>query len=293
MAARWEARTARGLRMLLTTAGLLVASVLALKILVLLLEPRATFFPASEYPLRPADLGLPSEEIRLTTADRVEIQAWFVPALPRADAVGRRPLTLLFFHGNAENLGICVPLASLTRAYGYNLMLVEYRGYGLSDGHPSEKGIYLDGEAALDHLRGRADVDPGRIVVWGRSIGAAVAVHLAAEHGPLAGVVLESPFTSVRELLREGGYWPLYLLSFFGSYRFDLAGSIDRVGAPLLVIHGTADEIVPFKLGLRLYERAPGRKRFRAVEGGGHNDLFARHRDELWSHVRRFLATVD
>ena len=283
----------RGLRMGLTIAGLLIAVVLALKVLLLLVEPRLTFFPSAEYPLTPPDLGLPFEDVRLQTADGVEIQAWFVPGLPLPDGGGRRPLTLLFFHGNAENLGACVPLASLTRAYGYSLMLVDYRGFGRSDGRPSERGIYLDGEAALDHLRGRREVDPLRIVVWGRSIGAAVAVHLAADHGPVSGVVLESPFTSARELLWDGGYWPLYLLSFFGSYRFDLAGSIGRVQAPVLVVHGTEDEVVPFSLGRKLYEQAQHRKRFRAIEGGGHNDLFARHREALWGAVRRFLATVD
>jgi hypothetical protein len=279
--------------MLLTIGGLVVAVVLALKILVMLVEPRLTFFPVADYPLTPPDLGLPFEEVRLKTADGVEIQSWFVPGLPLPDGGGRRPLTLLFFHGNAENLGVCVPLASLTRAYGYSLMLVDYRGYGRSDGQPSEKGIYLDGRAALDHLRGRREVDPKRIVVWGRSIGAAVAVRLAADHGPVAGVVLESPFTSARDLLREAGYWPLYALSFFGSYRFDLAEAIGRVKAPVLVVHGSEDEVVPFSLGRRLYEMAPGRKRFRAIEGGGHNDLFARHREALWGAVRRFLATVD
>jgi hypothetical protein len=279
--------------MLLTGAGLVVAAVLGLKILVLLMEPRLTFFPPEAYPLTPPDLGLPFEEVRLRTADGVGIHAWFVPGMPQKDNPRRRPLTLLFFHGNAENLGVCVPLASLTRPYGYSLLLVEYRGYGRSDGRPSEKGLYLDGEAALDHLRSRKDVDPDRIVVWGRSIGGAVAVRLAAGRGPVAGVVLESPFTSARDLLWEGGYWPLYALSLFGSYRFDMASAIGQVRAPLLVIHGTEDEIVPFALGRRLYEMAPGRKRLRAIEGGGHNDLFDRHRDALWAAVSRFLATVD
>ncbi len=286
--------------MTLTVVGIAVAAVLGLKVLVLLLEPHATFLPPPPSGLTPESLGLPFEEARPETTDGLRLHGWFIPG------PGRAPLTLLYFHGNAEDIGTCLALARLTRSAGLNLMLVDYRGYGRSQGRPSEEGIYRDGEAALRYLRGRSDIDPGRIVLWGRSIGAAVAVRLAAAAPgaggagavgapalPLAGLILESPFTSARELLREGNYWVLYAASLFGTYRFDLADSMRRVAAPVLVIHGTEDEVVPFRLGRRLFDLAPGRKAFAAIQGGGHNDLLALHGEELWGAVQRFLATIE
>lgn len=275
-----------GVRLALAIAGIVAAALVALKILVLLAEPRLTFLPVADYPLTPADIGLPFEEVSLPTSDGVRLYGWFIPAA-RA-----RAMTLLHFHGNAENIADNLPLGRLARASGYNLLLVDYRGYGRSGGRPTERGVYLDGEAAILHLRGRADVDPERIVPWGRSIGAAVAVHLAAS-GPVRGIVLESPFTSARDLLREGGHWIFYGLSLLGSYRFDSAEKMGRVTAPVLVVHGTDDEVAPFALGRRLHGLAAGRKTFLAIEGGGHNDLLARHGEALWDGVRGFLETLD
>lgn len=282
----WAGHGLHGVRIALTICGVAVAAILALKVLVLIAEPRLTFLPVSGYPLTPGVIGLPFEEVSLVTQDGVRLYGWFIPAArPRA-------LTLLHFHGNAENISDSLPLGRMARDAGHNMLLLDYRGYGRSRGGPTERGIYLDGEAALLHLRGRADVDPDRIVLWGRSIGAAVAVHLASS-GPVRGIVLESPFTSALDLLREGGHWIFYGLSLLGSYRFDSAEKMGRVTAPLLVVHGTDDDIAPFVLGRRLHDLAPGRKTFLAIKGGGHNDLLARHPDELWSGVRRFLATLE
>ncbi len=295
-------------RTLLTAGGIVVATVLALKIAILVLEPRLAFYPVRSYFETPVTAGLPFDDVFLQASDRVRLHAWFIPAAERAP--GRLPITLLFFHGNAENVGGCLDVAALTRAAGHDLLLVDYRGYGQSDGQPSEAGLYRDGEAALRYLRGRPGVDASRIVLWGRSIGAAVAIRLAAadaaegggptpaapdglpsgERAPtLAGVILESGFTSAPDLLRAGGHWILYAASGLGSYRFDSAARIGRVSAPLLVIHGTDDEIAPFVLGRRLYDLAPGRKEFVAIRGGGHNDLMPRHTAELWGAVQRFL----
>ena len=183
-------------------------------------------------------------------------------------------------------------------------MFFDYRGYGESGGRPSEVGLYRDGRAALAYLRSRRDVDAARVVVWGRSIGSAVAVEVAADNegsdrgraaeaAPPAGVILESPFTSAADLLRDGGHTVLLVLSRFGTYRFDSGSRIGRVHSPVLVIHGTADDIAPFRLGRRLFELAPGRKELVPIEGGGHNDLWALHEDEVWGAARRFLETLE
>jgi len=310
----WGAVASSLLRTVLAAGGVIVAVVLAVKIAALALEPRLTFYPVRDYPETPAAAGLPFEDVVLRTGDGVIVHGWFIPgadAAPgrpdsTAPSAWRRPITLLFFHGNAENIGGCLDLAARARQAGFNMLLMDYRGYGGSEGHPSERGIYLDGEAALLDLKSRAGVDPGRIVVWGRSIGAAVAVRLAAggadgavespdrngEPG-VAGLILESPFTSVPDLLRQGGHVALLALSRFGTYRFDSASLMGRVAAPVLVMHGTDDEIAPFDLGRRLYDLAPGRKELAAIRGGGHNDLWALHGDEVWDAVRRFLRSLE
>ncbi len=270
--------------------GIAITAILALKLLVLLAEPHLTFMPVSTLPVDPGRFGLAFEAVAIPTEDGETLHAWFIPARPGA----RRDLqiTLAHFHGNAENIASYAAIGELTERAGYNLLLVDYRGYGRSSGSPSEQGIYRDGEAALRYLRSRDDVDPAGIVLWGRSIGACVAVHLAARGEPLAGLILESSFTSARELLWSGGALLLYPLSFLASYRLDQREKITRVAAPLLVVHGTGDRIAPFELGRRLYDLAPGPKRLVSIEGGGHNDLLAIHGERLWDEVRGFLDSL-
>jgi hypothetical protein len=309
----WGTGALHSVRAVLVAGGLLVAAALALKIAALILEPRLTFYPVRDHAATPSRLGIPFEDVVLRAEDGVRLHAWFIPGdrgAPGGSRVSSGPaagasLTLLFFHGNAENIGGCLDLALRTREAGHNLLLLDYRGYGESAGQPSEAGLYRDGRAALAYLRSRPGIDPRRIVVWGRSIGAAVAVEVAAAEAIArpgggeasgapepAGVILESPFTSVPDLLRAGGHWLLYAASRFGTYRFDSAARIECLRVPLLILHGTADEIAPFELGRRLFDLAPGRKEFVPIEGGGHNDLWAFHEDEVWGAVRPFLETL-
>jgi fermentation-respiration switch protein FrsA (DUF1100 family) len=271
------------------------AALVLLPVVVRLLEPLATFFPVRDLPLEPGAFGLPYDTLQAVTSDGLHLRGWFVPAPgPPGEATGGgrvAPLTLVVFHGNAENIAFGLDLAQRARAAGWATALAEYRGYAGNPGSPSEEGIARDGEAFVRAVAARPDVDPGRLVIWGRSIGSAVAVRLAANgHG--AALVLESPFTSARELLRASGAWPLWAMSFAGSYRFDQAALMPRVRVPVLVIHGTADEVVPFRLGRRLYDLAPGPKTFLAIDGGGHNDLLARHGDALWAGAEGFLRSL-
>ena len=288
------ARAAGALRTALVIGGLAVAAVIVLKLAVPALEPRLAFFPRRDLVRSPKALGLPFEDFTVRAADGVVLHGWFIPGAARGTqpAAAHRPLTILLFHGNGENIGDGLAIAPPVRQAGWNLLLLDYRGYGRSEGMPSEQGIYADGATALAALRLRDDVDPERIVLWGRSIGTAVAVHLAAA-GPVRGVILESPFTSAAELLRASGAWALYALARFGTYRFDSAGKMAGVRVPVLVIHGTDDEVVPFALGRRLHDLVPGRREFLAIEGGGHNDLLLRHGDALWAGAHRFLATLE
>src|SRR6185295_2313524 len=188
-------------RAVLIIGGIVVAGVLALKIAALFLEPRLLFYPVRAYATTPSALGLPFEDVVLEAEDGIRLHGWLIPG------EGKVSVTLLLFHGNAENIGGCLDLAALTRPAGYDLLLVDYRGYGESTGRPTESGLYRDGRAAMAYLRSRRPDDARRIVVWGRSIGAAVAIEIAASDpaGPAA-VILETPFTSVPALLRSGGH---------------------------------------------------------------------------------------
>ncbi|MDX1649885.1 MAG: alpha/beta hydrolase, partial [Myxococcota bacterium] len=189
--------------------------------------------------------------------------AWYLPAMARPTG-----LALLFLHGNAGNASHRLPEAAALAAQGFDVLLPDYRGYGLSEGRPDEAGVHADARAALAWLQEEAGRPASRIVVFGRSLGGAVAVELARGR-PLAALVLESTFTSVADVARSMlgfGLGPLL------RGRFDAASGIGEVRCPVLVMHGDRDEIIPFELGRRLFERAPEPKRFRTIPGAGHND---------------------
>jgi len=257
--------------------------ILLLRTGVRLLEPRLAFFPIRAG-ATPASVGLDYEALVAVTDDGLRLSGWYVPPPEGA----RDAWTLLVFHGNAENIGSGLALVERAHQSGFGIALAEYRGYAGNPGHPSEAGIALDGEAFWRALAARPGLDPARIAVWGRSIGGAVAVRLAAA-GRGGALVLESPFRSARTLLRDGGAWILWALSVFGTYRFDQESLIGRIEVPILIVHGTADEVVPFAHGRRLYEAARSPKAFVTIASGGHNDLWSRHAAEVWSAAETFL----
>jgi len=265
-------------------AGIVVALVL-LRLVILALEPRLAFFPQRDLVLTPAAIGLPCEDVVAVTADGVRLRGWFVPA-----PAGTAPApVLLVFHGNAETIAHGLDLAARAHGAGWAVLLAEYRGYGGNPGSPSEEGIARDGFAFAAAAREKTRGAP--VVLWGRSIGASVAVRLAVA-GQGAAVILESPFTSARALLRDQGAWLFLALSYLGSYRFDVEARMADIRVPVLVIHGTRDEVAPFAHGRRLFDLAPGPKAFVELVGGGHNDLWARHADALWAGVERFVRAL-
>lgn len=228
------------------------------------------FFPDRDVPATPP-AGI--EERTFTASDGVRLHAW---AAGPADA----PATLLWSHGNGGNIAGRVDVQRALAARGVAVLAYDYRGYGRSEGEPSEEGVHRDVLAAYDHLRARG-VDARRIVAFGESLGAAVSVRLATER-PCAALVLVSPFTTLADVARVH-YGPLGLLA--GS-RFDALSRIGSLRVPLLVAHGDRDEIVPFALGVRLFEAAPEPKRFLRVEGAHHNDVFAS--EALLDAIARF-----
>jgi len=231
------------------------------------LEKALVFYPDRALAASPQDTGLTYEDAWMTTSDGIKIHGWFLPS-----AITEAPPTacLLFLHGNAGNISHRLDnLAGLTKA-GFAVLIIDYRGYGRSEGRPSEKGTYLDARTAYQYLLDKTGVNPDKIVIFGRSLGGAVAVDLAVEK-PARALILESTFTSIRDMARV--HFPV-LPGFLVSAMYESEKKIGRITIPTLFIHGEADDLVPMALGRRLFAAHPGPKDFFAIPRAGHNDTF-------------------
>ncbi|HVR69813.1 MAG TPA: alpha/beta hydrolase [Vicinamibacteria bacterium] len=224
------------------------------------------YFPSRRFDDAPARHGLAHEDALLRTADGESLHGWWFAARA-APRLGH----LVHFHGNAGNISHRLAEAVALTAAGFDVLLFDYRGYGRSTGRPHEEGLYRDARAAVDWVARRPGVDPSRAFYLGESLGGAVALELALERPP-RGLVLQSTFTGLRDMARE--HYPL-VPAFLVPDGYPSLRRIAQLRAPLLVIHGGRDEIVPFVHGQRLFAAAPEPKRFHPVTGAGHNDLLA------------------
>jgi len=247
--------------------------------LVLIFERRLIYFPARDHQVTPARMGLASEDLRLVAEDGTKIHGWLLP-------VRESRWTVLFCHGNAGNIGDRLDRALLLQArIGASVLLYDYRGYGSSEGSPDEEGTYRDARAAYRFLVEAKKIEPGQLLIMGESLGSAVALDLALSH-EAAALVLEAPFTSVRDMARTTVLFPLAGLV---RTRYDNLGKIAGLRRPLLVLHGRRDDLVPFEQGRRLFEAAPEPKTFYAVDGAGHNDVYLTGGDAYWRALADFL----
>lgn len=220
------------------------------------------FFPDRIIGTTPADAGLLFEDISLTTKDNLRINGWFVP---HPHAVG----TLLWFHGNGGNISDRLPqIKHFHAALPVHIMIVDYRGYGKSEGEASEEGTYLDAEAAYDYLLTRE----GKIIVYGQSLGAAVAMELALRRPQTNRLILEAPFLSIREMAKvHYGWLPIGGLI---TTQYDNIKKIGHLRVPVLILHGDQDETVPYEHGQRLFGAANAPKRFYSIPNAHHNDTY-------------------
>jgi uncharacterized protein len=207
----------------------------------------------------------------------------------RPDLRGRAGPAVLVCNGNAGNRSLRAALAAALSRMGLAVLLFDYRGYGGNPGHPSEEGLAADARAAQAYLAGRAEVDPDRLVYFGESLGAAVALRLAVERPPAA-LVLRSPFASLAEVGRR--HYPLVPVSLLLRDRYDSAARAGRLAAPLLVVAGGRDRIVPAGHSRRLFAAAPQPKRLVVLDGADHNDHDLLAGPRLLAELRAFLAGV-
>lgn len=243
-----------------------------------LIEKWNTFFPSKRLELTPEIVDLPFEDVYLTTQDGICLNGWFIP---NRDT----DYTLFFLHGNAGNIGDRVEKLKLLYELGVNLFIIDYRGYGKSEGKPSEKGLYLDAKTGYSYLVEEKKIDSKNIILYGESLGCAVAIDLAVKE-EIGGVILEGAFPSIKEMGRV--VYP-FLPSIFFSKRFDSLSKISKIKAPVLFIHSKEDEIVPIRLAKKLYDNTISKKKFVELKGG-HNTCFFDSRGLYLTSMRYFLG---
>ncbi|WP_376694840.1 alpha/beta hydrolase [Wenzhouxiangella sp. EGI_FJ10305] len=266
---------------------LLITLIVAYGILVLLvylLQPRLLFMPnfqGRELTATPEQIGLSYHDVTLSTDDGETLHAWWLPHdQPRA--------TLLFFHGNAGNISHRLDSLEIFHELGLQVFIIEYRGYGQSSGKPSEAGLYRDAEAAWNWLTQSESLKSEQIILFGRSMGGAVASELVSRVDA-AGLIVESVFTSVPDIAAELYWWlPVRLLS---RLEFNTADYIRRTDLPVLVVHSVDDEIIPVHHGRRLREFAGDRGMMLEIRGG-HNTGFLESRDRYREGLDSFISEV-
>lgn len=225
---------------------------------------KQVFFPDKTIVQTPADYDLAFEDIWFTSGDSVRLHGWLIPAVPSKHI-------LVFCHGNAGNISHRLDNIRLLNQRGISVFIFDYRGYGRSNGSISEKGFYLDSEAAHEVARKWAETHKAKLIVFGRSLGGIAATHLGATKS-CDGLILESTFTNMGAMARA--HYPLPFAESLLKHRLNAVGEIDQVRAPILFFHGDKDRIVPIRLGRGLFEAAPDPKEFVVIAGAGHNDTF-------------------
>jgi fermentation-respiration switch protein FrsA (DUF1100 family) len=245
--------------LLVTIGGLSLYAVIGA--LLFLFQSHLIYFPRRELVGTPADAGLSYESVRIRTDDHLALDAWFVPAR-------EQHAVLLYFHGNAGNISHRLEALVQFHQLGLSTLIIDYRGYGKSEGKPTESGTYLDARAAWKYLTVDRLIPPDQIVLLGRSLGGAIAARLASEVTPRA-LVIESTFTSIPD--RGAELYPYFPVRLLARFHYDTINMLPRIRCPILIVHSPEDEIVPFNHSQHLFDAAPQPKEFLQIQGG-HND---------------------
>ena len=244
------------------------------------IEKKSLYFPLRKIEVTPQDIGLEYEEVFITTGDKVRISGWYIPSCSSR-------ATVLFSHGNGGNISHRLEKIKIFNDLDFNVLIFDYRGYGMSKGSPSESGLYLDGEAVYRYLLNEKNIPPEGIIGYGESLGGAVVIDLASKH-TLGGIILEGSFPSIRDMAQH--YFP-FIPGFVYKTSFDSFHKIEDLTLPKLHLHSVSDEVVPFALGKKLFEHAPEPKEFVALQGG-HNDSFLISRDVFIERIDSFAADL-
>lgn len=235
--------------------------------------------PGREIEVTPDVIGLEYTDVYIDTIDGVRLHGWYV-------TTGGADRTVLFLHGNAGNISHRLDSIAIFHSLGLNVLIIDYRGYGKSDGTTSEQGTYRDGEAAWRYLVDERGIDPSGIIIFGRSLGGAVAAHLAATQEPAA-LIVESSFTSAGDMAAK--LYPFLPVRMLLRLEYPVIDYVAAAKAPVLIVHGRDDEIIPFAMGQELYDAAPQPRAFLELDGD-HNTAFVFDRERYVEGLQRFLA---
>ena len=246
-------------------------------------QRRLIYFPSQSVGIA-STISSDTDEVVFTTDDGLTLSAWWVPASESPNGS-----TVVVFHGNGGNRTDRAPLAQAFAERGYGVLLVDYRGYGGNPGNPSEAGLLLDAKAAIAYVESRTDVEPNKLVYFGESLGAAVAIAVAQEHPPSA-LVLRSPFTSLPDVART--HYPYLPTGLLLRDRYPSLDTIRTLDVPVLVIAGSRDTIIPIAQSRELYEASPDPKRFVIIDGADHNDPTLTHGRLLIDEIAIFLDGI-
>jgi len=259
----------------------LIVGIVLFLIFVRYLESTSIFYPERTVAGTPQNLGLPFEDVAITTQDNVKLHGWLIKA-PAARS------TLIFFHGNAGNIGGRLGKIDLFHHMGLNVLIIDYRGYGNSEGHPTEQGIYDDATATYDYLLQRDDMQGQNVISYGASLGGAVAIDLAVQR-TVSCVIVDSAFSSAADMAKR--IYP-FIPSFLIKTKMDSLSKIKNISVPVLFIHSIEDRTVPIALGKKLYDAAPGQKEFIEITGS-HNDGHFYNEEKIRNGIGAFLNKLN
>lgn len=265
-------------RKMLSFITTLLVLLLLWNIFIFLQQPGMVYYPTRQLDSTPDHWGLDYEDVVLKTEDGLDLHAWFIPN-PSARKV------LLFFHGNAGNMSHRRESVEIFNRLKLNVFIIDYRGYGKSQGRPGEQGTYRDARAAWDYLVKVRNINPEDIILFGRSLGGSVATKLAMEKTP-AGLIVESTFSSARDMADV--VMPLLSHVVVLRFNYDTESSIRKVTCPVLVVHSKEDEIIPYRLGYKVYDAA-NQPKSHLVLRGGHNDGFYVSGKDYTEGLKRYL----
>ena len=269
------------MRTLLSFLIIAISIYVVLMLMIYLFQGRMVFLsdiPGRTLDVSPAEIGLVFEDVSITTPDNEHLHGWYVPAENSRGVV-------LFFHGNAGNISHRLDSISIFNDLGLDTLIIDYRGYGQSTGKTSEKGTYLDAQAAWDYLIKTRRVPADRIIIFGRSLGGAIGAWLAARQTPAA-VIIESSFSSGVDMARR--LYPFLPVRLITRLKYPVVEYASQLNCPVLVVHSRHDEIIPFDMGQAIYAAVKSDKKFVELSGD-HNNGFLLSQEVYIAGIKDFI----